>query len=200
MMLTKLLKQQALILTLKKFSKKYSEVWDIAVYGSAVRGKQNPGDLDFALILSKKIDESKKLALAQEVKAGIGKVFPSIQIDVKTVVVDDFLDEHFLARQGIIAEGFLLLRKESLAKKLGFATFMLVKYSLQGLTSSQKKMLYYALKGRRDSKGVLTQIGGELISREVLKIPIESSFKIEELLSMHQVRFTTEFMMIYRKR
>lgn len=200
MMLMKLLKQQALASTLKKFSKKYSEVWDIVLYGSAARGKENAQDLDFALILSKKSDESKKLTLAQEVKAGIEGVFPSVQIDVKSVVIDDFFDEHFLARQGIIAEGYLLLRKESLAKKLGFGTFTLIKYSLQGLTSSQKKMLYYALKGRRDSKGVLAQIGGELISREVLKVPIESSFKIEELLSMHQAKFTTEFMMTYRKR
>lgn len=200
MMLTKLLKQQVLASTLKKFSKKYPGVWDVAVYGSAARGKENAQDLDFALILSQKIDEGKKLALAQEAKAEIEKVLPSVQIDVKSAVFGDFLDEHFLARQGIIAEGYLLLRKESLAKKLGFSTFVLIKYSLDGLTSSQKKMLYYALKGRRDSKGVLAQIGGELISREVLKVPMESSFRMEELLSRHQVKFTAEFMMAYRKR
>ena len=200
MMLAKLPKQQALTSTLKKFSIKYPEVWDIVVYGSAARGKEDARDIDFALLLSKKSDEGKKLALAQEVKAEIEKVFPSVQIDVKSVIVDDLLDEHFLARQGIIAEGYLLLRKESLSKKLGFRTFALIKYSLQGLTYSQKKMMYYALKGRRGSKGVLQEMSGELVSREVLKVPIESSFKIEELLSMHNVKFTTEFMMSYRKR
>ncbi|MEW5896554.1 MAG: nucleotidyltransferase domain-containing protein [Nanoarchaeota archaeon] len=197
-MLTKLRKSQKLISAIKNFARNNAEVWDVIAYGSAVRGKEDARDVDLAIILSKKTGVDRKLSLAQGLKESLEKFFSSI--DVKAIDIDDLFDANFLARQGIIAEGYRLIKKQSLAQSIGFRTFVFIKYSLKRLTYAQKKMLYYALKGRRGSKGVLETVGGELISRELLKIPIEASYTLEELLRMHKVSFTSESAMVYKKR
>lgn len=197
MILKKLLNSQGLK-SIKTFIKKHREIWDVVVYGSYVRGKENSKDIDFAIILSKSLGVEKKLVLAHEFKETLKK-FVVPQIDAKVIDIKDFLDTNFLARQGIIAEGHLILRNKNLAELLGFQTFVIVKYSLQGLTYSQKKMFYYTLKGRRGKMGVLDDIGGELVSKSILKIPIKNIYKTENLLRMHKVNYNLEFIMSYRK-
>lgn len=198
MILKKLLNLQGLK-SIKAFAKQYSEVWDIVLYGSYVRGKETARDLDIAIILSKSLDIGKKLDLSYECR----KIFESavsFEVDVKAVDIKDFLDSNFLAKQGIIAEGYLILRKKYLADLLGFKTFVIVKYNLKGLTHSQKKMLYYALKGRRGKKGVLANTNGELLSKCILKIPIQAVYQIENLLNSHKLNYNLEFVMSYMKR
>lgn len=199
-MLTRLQVSSELESTAKKFARKNLDIADIIVYGSIVRGKEDARDIDVAIVLAAKTKEDRKLSLAQELKESIEKNFPSMQIDVKATDFADLCDASFLARQGIIAEGYSLLKKQYVAQYFGFRTFVLIKYSLKDLTYSQKKMLYYALKGRRGNKGMLDSWGGELISREVLRVPIDASHKIENLLAMHHVKFTIEYAMVYKKR
>ena len=176
------------------------DIWDIALYGSFIRGKEDARDMDIAVLTRKEFSEEKKLSLAQQIKEQLTNTFPEILFDVMVVDVSDFLNPHFLAREGIIAEGYLILKKEYLSKLLGFETFAYIKYSLQGLTASQKKMLYYALHGRRDMNGVLKEINGQCVSREVLKIPLQSSYNMEQLLKLHRVSYNMEFVMSYNKR
>ena|SRR3989338_8266675 len=199
-MLPTLLQSQALKSAAKQLSDAHAEVWDVALFGSTARGKSDARDADVAVLLSVPCAAGKKLSLAQELKERLEEALPSLTPDVKAVDLGDILDEQFLARQGIIAESYLLLRKKHLAALLGFRTFAHITYSLQGLTASQKKMLYYALQGRRGSAGVLRDAGGALVSRQLLKVPIESSAAIEELLRLHHVAFTVEFAMEYGKR
>jgi len=165
-----------------------------------VRGREDLRDIDIGLIFFKGANAGEKLSLAQNFKEKIARLFPDFNFDVQAIDIKDFLDNGFLARQGIIAEGYLILRGKYFAELFGFKTFALIEYSLQGLSYSQKKMLYYALQGRRTSKGVLDAVDGKLISRGVLKIPVKSFHKIESLLKLHKVRFTAEFVMSYQKR
>ena len=199
-MLKRLQSLSELILRIKRFTSKYDEIWDVVLYGSYVRGKEHARDIDFAIIIPSKVSVGKKLIIAQELKENIESIAPTLQLDVKVVDIDDFFDLNFLAKQAIIAEGYLILRKKYISDLFGFKTFALVNYSLEGLTYSQKKMLYYALRGRRGSKGVLEGIKGELISRELLKIPIQAYYEIEELLKLHKVKFKTEFIISYGRR
>lgn len=186
-------------LAVKKFAAKNREVWDIAVYGSYTRGNEEARDIDFAIILSQKTDAGKKLSFAQQLKESLEKIL-LFKIDCKTVDFSDFLEPTFLARQGIVSEGYLLIRNSFFANLFGFKTFVLIKYSLKGLTYSRKKMLYYALKGRRNAKGILEKTGGILLSRVLLKVPILAYYEIEQLLKLHKVEFNTEFVMSYYKR
>lgn len=196
----KLLKSPALRSAVKKFVTENHDIFDVVLYGSYVRGKEDARDIDVAIILQKTADLNKKLSLAQALKENLEKRLFPFQIDVKTVDREDLLDEHFLARQGIIAEGYAIIQQENIAQLLGFKTFVLVKYSFKTLTPSQKKMFYYALKGRRGMKGVLEEMQGELLSKGLLRIPIHYEYQIEQLLTLHNVHFTTERVMSYMKR
>ena len=197
MILKKLLKSQELSLT-NAFIKQNPGVWDIALYGSYIRGKEEARDIDIALILSKSFNAEIKIDLAYKLKKLFEKIIP-LEIDVKAVDLQDFLDENFLARDGIIAEGYLILRERYLADLLGFKTFAVIKYNLKGLTYSQKKMLYYALKGRRGNEGVLKKIGGEMLSNGILKIPVNTVFQIESLLKLHKLSYNIELVMSYQR-
>lgn len=199
-MLKNWLESQELRCEIKRFLSEHGEVWDIVVYGSIMRSKDDAKDIDFAIILAKKISVEEKLALSQTLKESIEKTQPSMQIDVKAVDLEDFTDSLFVARQGIMAEGYSLSRGQYLTELFGFETFALIKYSLNNLTYSEKKMLYYALKGRRGTKGVLAKINGTLVSRGLLRVPVQSYDKIARLLRMHKVNFSSEFMMSYAKR
>jgi len=183
---------------IKSFIKKRNEIWDIIVYGSFVRGKETARDIDFAIILQKDISLDKKLKLAQEIKEILEKKIKEYKIDVKTIDIYDFLDAGFLARQGILAEGYSILKNMYLHDFLGFKAKAIIKYELKGLSPSNKKMLYYALKGRRGSKGFLEEIGGKLISKNVLEVPIKYYHKIEQIMLLHKVAFKSEFGMFYK--
>jgi len=200
MMFKKLLKWQELKSISKKFALRYPVMWDVGIYGSFVRGKENIRDIDFAILLSQRVSSGEKLSVAQEFKEQIEKIIFWKQVHVQAVDIDDFLDADFLARQGILAESYLVLKDKFLADVLGFRTFVFIFYSLSGLTYSQKKMLYYALQGRRGEEGVLAEINGELIGKCILKIPLSAYSKIEDLLGLHGITFTSEFVMGYKKR
>src|SRR3989344_2077569 len=118
----------------KRFLLKNPDVWDIAIYGSLVRGKEDLRDIDIGIIFLKEANAGKKLSLAQDFKEDISGLLPDFEFDVQAIDGKDFLDNGFLARQGIIAEGFLILRGKYLAEMLGFKTFVLVEYALQGLS------------------------------------------------------------------
>src|SRR3989338_1334913 len=101
----------------------------------------------------------------------------------------DFLDSKFLARQGIIGEGYSLFDKQFLHEKFGFKTFAIFTYFMDKLTASQKKMLYYALKGRRGQKGILKEKGMEELKPGVIKVPINLEYEFEEILNQHKIRY-----------
>lgn len=189
--------------TLQSIAKKYKEqnkaVWDIVLYGSSVRGNQNPRDIDIAILLKQKTEEKQKLELAQELKESIEKKLTSKNIDVRALDLEDFLNPYLLARQGIIAESYLLIKKEYLANILGFEGIVYIRYKLNNLTPSQKKMFYYTLKGRRNMQGILKEINGQLISREVLRIPLQAIGEIEQILKLHKINYSTEYVMSYKK-
>lgn len=175
---------------------KNNNVWDAVVYGSIVRGKAEAEDIDIALILGKKASARKKMSLSQEFRHMLSE--SGLKLDVKAVDMDDFLDEGFLARESIIAEGHSLLRKDSLAERFGFKAVALVEYTLKGLAPAKQKLLYYALQGRGKGEGVLARAGGRIISKGVLAVPTGHYEEIKRLLEKHKVSFSTTFSLQYR--
>ena len=77
--------------SLESISKKFSEkekLFDIILYGSAVKGKDEPRDIDIVLIFfDKEIRE--RLDLAQNFKKYLPK---TLRFDIQTLNVNDFFD------------------------------------------------------------------------------------------------------------
>ncbi|MFH1073393.1 MAG: nucleotidyltransferase domain-containing protein [Nanoarchaeota archaeon] len=172
----------------KGFIKSHSGIWDIALYGSAVRGTQHPRDIDIAIILEGEMTLSKKLSLAQELKAKLAHLHHDV--DVRAISFSDLTDQTFIARSGIIAEGYSLTKKVHLHRLFGFKTCTLFTYSQKSLTLSQKKMFYYALHGRRGNPGLLKLKHGAQLSPGALKVPLEHTQEFEDIFHQHNITYT----------
>jgi predicted nucleotidyltransferase len=193
MILNSLLKSRRLTSELKKF--KSDVIFDIVIYGSVIKGKEKINDIDIAVILSQKTSLNQKLKLAEELK---GKLeFLDIETDIKVIDITDLLDPAFIARQAILAEGFSLLNKKFLHEYFGFSVSILFTYSLSDLTYSEKKMFYYALKGRRGQKGLLELKNSKQISNCAIEVPIIHSEEFRNLFMEHNISFKTKNILSY---
>src|SRR3990167_1340567 len=92
------------------------KVFDIVLYGSSVRGKGKPRDIDIMLIL-KNVDRKEYYDIPYMFRKEIeGK---EIKVDVKGMFLEELFSPELLARQGLIIEGYSLIKKEYLGKMLG---------------------------------------------------------------------------------
>lgn len=188
---------------LKKLQKKLdlswikkNSIWDIVVYGSFIRGKSNAREIDIAVILSQMLPLKRKLIMAQELRHKL--YMDGYTFDVKVVDITDMLNPGFLGREGILAEGFSLIKRCYLSEQFGFSGFALIEYNLTKLSQSKQKILYYALQGRKKGTGILAKFNGRIISKGVLQVPTKYSEEIKELLEQHKVNYTINFVLSYR--
>lgn len=172
-------------LNCKKFKKENKEIWDIVIYGSFVKGKTDFNDIDLVIIfqsvpLNKRLETSQKLKhiLKKEIK----------DIDIKTMNFEDFFDENFLARQGILIEGLSLIKNKPLAELMGFGGYSIFSYNLKNLNHNKKTQFTYALSGRK-SVGVLKSLKGISLGRGAVKIPIKQSIEFESFLQKWNIEY-----------
>lgn len=196
MTLKKLLESQELKSAIEGFISKNKKVWDIGIYGSFVRGSTSSNDIDWIIILKETAGVNEKLELSQSLKSIINKII-QLKIDVKCVDINDFSDEDFLARSGIIAETFLFKHNCHLAEIFGFGSFYLFIYTLEGLTKSRKQMFMYALNGREKSKGLLELRNIEHIGKGILKVPLGYVEEIKEFFAKNDVKYKIKKIMVY---
>ena len=195
MILKKLLNLQALK-SIKEFKDKHKEVFDIAIYGSVVRGKIDFNDIDFAIIFSSKMKEDEKLSLSQELKSILKKSL-NFELDIKGVDIFDLLDNSFLARKAIIAEGFLIIKNEFLHSLFGFDNYSIFSYSLKNLNNSRKVMFQYALRGRRGEEGLIALNNATLLGKGVLKVPLEHTQEFEEFFENNKIDYKIKHGLYY---
>ncbi|MBU1004455.1 MAG: nucleotidyltransferase domain-containing protein [Nanoarchaeota archaeon] len=187
-MLKNLLKTQKLISLIKEFKTK--EIFDIVVYGSLVRGKDKPSDIDIAIVLNEEISVNEKLELAERVKNKLDLLGGNF--DVKAIGLSDLYDEGFIARQAILAEGYSLIYEKFLHEKFGFKTSVIFKYKLDKLDYSHKKMFYYALNGRRKQKGLLELKGAKMMGDCVVKVPLIHSEEFKDMFKLNGIDYKIE--------
>jgi len=186
MILKKLLNLQALN-SIKKFKKKNEEIFDIAIYGSAVKGKLDFNDIDLVILLNKKSSVSWKLKLSQELK-NLLKNNIKYDLDVKSIDLYDLMDSSFIARQGIITSGYLILNKNNLSNLFGFNSSSIFKYNLKGLNNSKKTLFRYAM-GGRNGKGLLELKKGEQLGRGSIKIPSIHEEEFKEFFEKFKINY-----------
>ena len=184
-----LLKLQKLTSKIKEFKAK--TVFDIVLYGSYIRGKQGIGDVDIAVILNENSNLDYKLTLAESLKSELD--FLPKEADIKVIDLNDLIDPSFIARQAILTEGYSILKKKYLHEIFGFSVSIVFKYDISKLNASKKKMFYYALKGRRDSKGLLYSLGAKQVSNCMVAVPIAHSEEFKELFNRNKVPYESSY-------
>lgn len=161
----------------KKVKKTHPEIVDIILFGSAVRGKLEPGDIDLAIILKTKAD---KTLIENE----FGKEFHLSFLDIESL----FGYEKTLWGT-LFQEGISLIQKTKMNKILGMRPFFIYWYNLSKLKYSDKIRFFYALKGRGKAQGILKDAGGESIGKGVLLIPAENDEQIYSFFNTWRLPF-----------
>ncbi len=174
---------------LKKYlesAKKDKTIFDIIIYGSAVKGKTEARDVDVMAIF---LEGSLKTRLdkIQDIKLRLKKTIENI--DIKQMLLVDLFSSSFMARTGILLGGISVFKDKKFSETLGFKSYSLFWYNLKGLTHSQKVKFNYILAGR-NTKGVIEELKGERLVSGAIKIPIKNSIIFEEILKKNNVNYS----------
>ncbi len=171
----------------KKFQKN-KEIFDIILYGSYIKGKRKPNDIDI-LIIFKETPLKTQLEKVQEFKNKIISKINEDKLDIKSINLKDLFDKTILSRQGVLTEGFSLIDNHPFSKKLGFTGKSLISYNLSNLSNSNKTKFLFSLSGRRNEKGLIEKFNMKKLGKSVLLCPIEKTELIREFLEKWEVKF-----------
>ncbi|MBT4538775.1 nucleotidyltransferase domain-containing protein [Candidatus Woesearchaeota archaeon] len=162
---------------------KENDIFDIVVYGSMVKGKARPGDIDILVIFTQGTLKE-RLSKLQVIK----KKIKFDNVDVKAVLWNELFDPAFFAKTGIFLEGVSLKNLKKFSLKIGFSAFSLFTYNLKDKLHREKVKFNYVLSGR-GSEGIVKKLAGEHLGPGVIKIPIGFSLEFEDVLTMHKINF-----------
>ncbi len=181
--------------SLESLSKKLfdkEKLFDVILYGSAVKGKDEPRDIDIVIIFFNE-EFRERLDIAQTFKMDLPK---DLKFDIQTLNVSDLFDASFFARQGILIEGYSLVSGRKFSDKLGFKGYSLFSYTLGNLNHNQKTMFTYSLIGRGKTEGMIKKVNGKSMGRGAFLVPIESSLMFEEFLEKWKLEYSKKNMLV----
>ena len=177
-MLKKLLKNTRFKSEIKGFFKENEEeLIDIVLFGSSVKGKEKPKDIDILLIYKKK----KNLDLDYELKNRLRKYYENVQIVSKTY--KELFSPAFKAKEAFLSEGYSTIQDIFVSKGFGYINKVLFRYNLKNLNKSQRMRFYYSLYGRKKKeKGMLDKLDAVKFSETIILCSVENYEKMKEYL------------------
>jgi len=179
----KLFQDTKFLSEVKKFYATHKEfVLDIVLFGSVLKGKENPGDVDI-LIIYKNANEDAGYSLKKALKA------KGYDADITEKSYMQLFDETFLAREAILVEGYSLIQNKYLSRGLGFTNIILFKYTLKGFSKTNSMRFYYSLYGREGSKGVLKKYDAKKFSDSIILCPIENMQSMENFFEEWHIQY-----------
>lgn len=165
-------------------------IFDAVLFGSAVKGKNKPRDIDFILIHTRG-SLAERLEKLQKIKTKIRAALnlEPLELDAHTILLEELFQPGFFARSGVFLEGISLLDGKPLAEKMGFKAYSLFWYTLNSLSHTKKVSFNYLLAGRGTLKGMIAECRGERLVNGAIKIPVEKSIEFEDVLRMHKINY-----------
>ena len=181
-----MLKKLKPYLKLAKVCKERKDIADAVAFGSAVKGKIEPGDIDLCLIFRENIDSNfvKKL----------GEMNSNTHISALTA--DNFFRKPHSLAATLLFEGISILSQKPLASVYGLKAFSLYKYELKGMPNIIKVSLLHALKGRNSKKGLVEDLGGEFVAPCSFIMPPEKDDEVLKFLAKWQAKYSRKRILI----
>ena len=165
-------------------------VFDIVIFGSFVKQKEKPRDVDTAIIF-----EKEDYDYIDKVSARVAEIIRKYGLEphIEPLIINKIFKEPLFLT--LIHEGLSLKYNKFIYKMLGVDSLALVTYSLQNLSRSKKTMFGYALKGRETKNGLLGKLKGAVVGRNSFYVPIESVERAREFLKIWNVEYKVERLM-----
>ncbi|MBI2668213.1 nucleotidyltransferase domain-containing protein [Candidatus Woesearchaeota archaeon] len=160
-------------------------VVDVLLFGSVVRGKSKPQDIDLCIILTDE-QESKALDLIDS----LSKIPPKgLKVQINHLTERAFILGEDSLVTTLLFEGKSIRKGKKLAVRYGLKPTSFFQYSLAGFSNSERVRLHYALRGRAGSEGILAKFGGELVNDGLVSISVEQEDAFAEFLRSWNVEF-----------
>ena len=153
------------------------EVHDVIIFGSFIKGKTKPEDIDIAIISDR-------------------EKFKIKGFHISVISINDFFKPVGLINT-LLREGYSLIRNKSFSEVYGFKNQCLFKYELSDLPASKKVQVVNFLRGRRDEKGLVLEKGGEWISNQVFLCPVLSDFIFDGFFINSKVKFKKYYVLMH---
>jgi predicted nucleotidyltransferase len=122
--------------TLQKYLKD-QKIIDFIIFGSSVKGKIKPNDLDIAILVREKIDQKEILSIRKELQEHYKKTH------IEQISIEEYNSRLFLV---LLREGYSVRHKKYLHDLYGVEPTSLFTYSLKTLNPSQKVMFHRGIK------------------------------------------------------
>lgn len=165
-----------------------TEIADIFLFGSVVKGKEFPKDIDICIIFRGKI--SKKIIEDIE-----GKL-KDFNVHISSLIVDNFFSKPHSLIKTLLVEGVSILNGKSLIQNFNFSSYILYSYDISKLKASEKVKFVYLLKGRKE-RGVIEKMKGEWIANGCFIIPIQKDSEMLIILKKWRVPFKRKEVLIH---
>lgn len=175
------MKSEILLKAKHKLSKllKDKEILDIIVFGSAIKGKASPNDIDIAIISDKSFS-------------------PGIEgYHVSQISPREFFLSHPTLASTLLKEGYSLKHNCFLSEKLRFKPRILFSYSLSDLSASKKVQFVNILRGKSGTKGLIEESKGEWLANQVFVLPIENDYLFEKLFQNFNIKYKKSYILMH---
>jgi len=162
--------------------KKYlndKEIIDIILFGSVIKGKSIPNDIDIAIITDK------------DYKINI----PNFHISL--IKLKEFFKNPPSLVHTLFREGYSLKNKRFFSENYKFSNKALFKYELSNLEASKKVKIVYILRGKNKDKGLVKENNGEWIANQVFIVPIGNESFFEKFFLKSEVKFRKFYVLIH---
>ena len=171
---------------LQKISRKLlqnykGKILDIIAFGSSVREKFRPGDIDIAVVL-KSVAEQDLGNLRKEAE----KIF-TIPVHLNLYRLEDIYCSEIY--RTFLEEGVSLVDLKPLHQKMGLESGSIFSVDVRHLPKSKKVLFSYALHGKQKRAGALSAAGGREVGRAVFYIPISHVDEFKEFLELWKAEF-----------
>lgn len=168
---------------LKRIAGKQNEVEDIIVFGSLVRGKEKPEDIDLIVIFKNRVIKEVEYQIRKEIE----KRYEHVSIISKTQKT--LFDPAFDARESVLFEGKSLLRDKTLVEQYGCTSLGMFKYHLKGWSKLQKTKYYYALNGRHGQNGIVKELTCIKLADGAVLVPFNKVELFRSFLEFWKVEY-----------
>lgn len=164
---------------------------DVILFGSTMRGKSMPRDIDICIIIKDSFEE-KSIDLVDS----LGKLLDSssLKFQISIMTASAFVKGDTLAKT-LLTEGYSILRNLSFSYNFGFESKSMFIYNLNNFTQSERVQLHYLMKGRYGSKGILKEIGGKFIGKGAILVSTEKEDILKEVFEKWEIDYKIERML-----
>ena len=179
----KMLSNTTLTNKLRRIAKLNPLLDDIILFGSVVRGKTKPTDVDILVLFKNSVDKKTEL----EVRKILESHYKNVSIISKTR--DMISDPAFDARESIFFEGISLLSGNVQSTTYGFSSLGMFRYDFKKWNKLEKTKFYYALNGRGTNQGIVTKLGCVKFSDNVVLVPLHNIEPFREFMELWRLEY-----------